>query len=311
MTLCILNSIVGVVVQKTVDSILQHEQSDFRTRRTQINAINELTQLMFEMDKDKSDEISMQELVAASESPSLVRILREVDFPAGFTLQDLFQLLDTDGSGILSRNEFVGGIFRLLFSNEFQRQCLARLGEAHLRQTFLAIKEELIMEIREERHSLVYEIGQLLNASQQGTCPVDKDPPLCTQVPTTTWTHRSARIQANRRVAQDYPELRRAFTPSSSQDHASARQESGLQLPLGVPAAQYHLFDTNSNSFGQSTDDSDTIPSEDDPTLHNQRIASSNEVVLPFESMKPTIPTSTQTRVQEDFQLLRPRGVQL
>jgi len=244
MTLCIMNSIVGVVVQKTVDAILRHEQNDIRTKRNQMHAVNDLTQLMFELDIDGSDQLSKEELLAGSENPALRKLLREADFPAGFTLHDLFLILDVDGSGILSKNEFVGGIFRLLHSNEFQRQCLGRLGDAQVRQCMCEIKTELISEIRYEHRLLVREIRQLFNPSGEGESFVDLEMPSDASGPIPVQTQREARLDAYKLAAENLPELRRAFEEASAgslQSRGSAYEEDGPQSPAGAPVSNRSL----------------------------------------------------------------------
>jgi len=306
MTLCILNSVVGIVVQKTVEAILQHEQRDSRTRKTQMSALSDLTHLMFQLDVDGSDEISREELVDGSDNPSLIRLLREVDLPAGFTLEDLFCILDADGSGILSRSEFIGGLFRLLFSNEFQRQCLARLGEAQLRQTILTVKTEIMMEMHQEHRTVVHEIRklhQLLNPSREDSSSIDLEPPVLTKVTSSDQQQqRSARLDAYLLAAKDFPELQKVFNdcvPTSPKANVSSPdQMRASESPVHDPSACYSWPHTPQSSSSTDRDQQDcentwfTAGSVANTRAH----ASSGAAALPVENEKPTMPASMKPR---------------
>jgi len=307
MTLCILNSIVGVVVQKTVDAILQHEQNDIRTKRNQMNALNELTQLMFDLDLDGSDHISKDELAAGSENPTLVKLLRDVDFPAGFTLQDLFILLDVDGSGVLGRSEFIGGIFRLLYSNEFQRQCLARLGEAQVRQCICEAKKEIILEMRHDHQRLVRELHQLLFPSGEGPGLVDVEPPSFTRISTPVQTQRTARLDAYMIAAKGIPELRRAFeegAPHSLQAHASGGQDDGSQLRV-QPSSTNSSSPTPPRTDLKSREACAEMALEEEISFYQQKV-SSREGMPPEENQEPAIPASTRPQFSTVTESLLP-----
>jgi len=163
MTLCILNSIVGVVVQKTVAAIITNEQAQCKVKKHQMDALEKLADLMFDLDVDGNSELSLNELRAGSKDPRLHKLLRLIDLPVGFTIEELFSLLDVDGSGILSRAEFIGGMFRLIFSNEFQRGCLTQLGETQLKRCIWTVRDEILQDIRHEHHRLLNEIRELVD----------------------------------------------------------------------------------------------------------------------------------------------------
>jgi len=134
----ILNSVVGVVCGRHLKQSWHKQFPRFKKR--QLHALHELADILSQM---------------YSSSNCCVN-------SAGFTLEALSSLLDIDGSGVLSRNEFMSGLFRLLLSNEFQRQHLARLGEANLRQTIMIVKDEIKQEIHLGNQRLVQEMQELI-----------------------------------------------------------------------------------------------------------------------------------------------------
>jgi len=140
MTLCLFNTIIGVIVDKTVSTILLDESHKKFMRQKQVSAIEDLASIMFELDANQDQKVSLSELQAGADNPSLTELLREIQLPFGFTVDELFLMLDEDGDGFISRNEFIGGLFRTVFSNEFQRECMLRLGQAHVKHTISAMK---------------------------------------------------------------------------------------------------------------------------------------------------------------------------
>lgn len=180
MSLCILNTIIGVIVDKTVSAVLFDEGSLDRARKRQCDAIAEIAELMFELDEDENAEISLTELKQGSQNPVLQHLLREIDLPAGFSVEELFNMLDTDYNGIVTRTEFIGGMFRLVYSNEFQRECLARVGETYVKHCVRSMKDEIIQEMRQENDKLLHEVKQMMCSvfsKVHGSTPCENDAP--------------------------------------------------------------------------------------------------------------------------------------
>lgn len=155
MTLCLFNTIIGVIVDKTVSTILLDESHKKFMRQKQVSAIEDLASIMFELDANQDQKVSLSELQAGADNPSLTELLREIQLPFGFTVDELFLMLDEDGDGFISRNEFIGGLFRTVFSNEFQRECMLRLGQAHVKHTISAMKADMIDELKLQHQELL------------------------------------------------------------------------------------------------------------------------------------------------------------
>merc|ERR1719282_972741 len=81
-------------------------------------------------------------------------ILFDLNMPLGFTMEDLQAMLDEDQDGSIKHKEFVQGLQRLIYCNEFQHVCLAKLERARLlhniKRTNMQLnsfKEELVKHI--------------------------------------------------------------------------------------------------------------------------------------------------------------------
>jgi len=158
MTLCLFNTIVGVVVDHTVTSILSDDEQRCTRVHQQVEAIEGLASLMFEVDSNHDDSITVEELQKAASDPRLVELLTKIKLPFGFTVEELFATLDQRNNGQISRNEFIGGLFRIVYSNDFQRQCLLRLGQTRVLQSMAKMKEEIIIEMKAEQQHMMSQI---------------------------------------------------------------------------------------------------------------------------------------------------------
>merc|ERR1712146_546639 len=56
--------------------------------------------------------------------PQVQDLLNQVNLPRGFTPNEVMALLDVDGDGELSYDEFMLSFFRLIDNNDFQQTCL-------------------------------------------------------------------------------------------------------------------------------------------------------------------------------------------
>ena len=68
------------------------------------------------------------------EHPGLMEELCDVDFPRGFTLRDFHAVFDEEYNSKLSKEEFINGMFRIIFNSDFQRNCCVLLQIANIRQ---------------------------------------------------------------------------------------------------------------------------------------------------------------------------------
>eukprot|EP00747_Dinoflagellata_sp_TGD_P137583 gnl/TRDRNA2_/TRDRNA2_175700_c1_seq3.p1 gnl/TRDRNA2_/TRDRNA2_175700_c1~~gnl/TRDRNA2_/TRDRNA2_175700_c1_seq3.p1 ORF type:complete len:593 (+),score=91.93 gnl/TRDRNA2_/TRDRNA2_175700_c1_seq3:223-2001(+) len=121
----VLNVIIGVIVERTSESMNQVRESDLEAHRLrQMDTIQQLAPVMFQLDEDDDEMISRTEMEAARSNADLQELLKQVELPHGFTFSDLHQMLDHDGSHYVSKREFIIGMLRLIYCSDFQRNCL-------------------------------------------------------------------------------------------------------------------------------------------------------------------------------------------
>lgn len=112
-TFGLMNLIVGVIVENTI-STAKHNDAKIK-QQNEKNRIRILAHLreIFEMaDEDGSGTLTAEEVEHAIQNPEVANKLRIMDFPL-HNPAEFFLLLDTDSSGVLSIEEFIGGCMRL------------------------------------------------------------------------------------------------------------------------------------------------------------------------------------------------------
>jgi len=127
----IMNAIIGVIVARTSQASKEAEVEDhIKHQNEQMEFIAEVSQIVYELDCDGTGSISREEMKEADQDEDLREALDMVELPFAFKMSDLHTMLDKDGDGELSKSEFYIGMKRLIFSNEFQSQCLIMLAIA-------------------------------------------------------------------------------------------------------------------------------------------------------------------------------------
>merc|ERR1712196_520355 len=86
---------------------------------------------------------------------------KKLDFPKGFTFDDLFTMLNLDGSGGLRRKEFEDGMHRLCFGTEFQRFCQHQLAMGQIKAVHHDTKTAHLERLTSEFANLHAEIRAL------------------------------------------------------------------------------------------------------------------------------------------------------
>eukprot|EP00747_Dinoflagellata_sp_TGD_P080420 gnl/TRDRNA2_/TRDRNA2_160884_c3_seq1.p1 gnl/TRDRNA2_/TRDRNA2_160884_c3~~gnl/TRDRNA2_/TRDRNA2_160884_c3_seq1.p1 ORF type:complete len:481 (+),score=103.00 gnl/TRDRNA2_/TRDRNA2_160884_c3_seq1:122-1444(+) len=160
-TLGILNVIVGVIVEQTAEAAKKEHESDIlRKHKDQMNHVKELVAIMRQMDDNSDGEISAEEMGSPENEKFITGVMSSLDLPPGFTPVDLHAMLDTGCDGKLSTREFIEGMFRMVFSNDFHRACMSQLAvnqlkghivrmEKNMQQEFDGIKDTLKVVMRE------------------------------------------------------------------------------------------------------------------------------------------------------------------
>jgi len=137
-TFGMMNVVVGILVETVADVQKKHRkkaldaekraQCELFQRMVSHMANKTITDRISEGRQTESDEdlgITQSEFVAfARERQEFKDAYQRIDFPHGFTSEDLYIMLDESGDGLMTPKEFTCGMFRLVHGNEFQRACI-------------------------------------------------------------------------------------------------------------------------------------------------------------------------------------------
>lgn len=137
----LMNALIGVIVERTTAaqqnmSSLQEEN----IRETKMLMVAQLLEAIDASDEDKSGTINLQEFREVQRKPHAAEIFAALNLPPGFEAKDLFGLLDTDGNGVLDRYEFLLGICRLIWCDDFQSKCLMNHQIAQVREDIRSLR---------------------------------------------------------------------------------------------------------------------------------------------------------------------------
>merc|ERR1719247_701392 len=86
-------------------------------------------------EKDGDGGLSMGELEQVfAENETLLHHLILLDLPRGFCISDLHLIFDEEYEGLVTKDEYLNGMMRLIFGNEFQRSCCLQLTAAQIKK---------------------------------------------------------------------------------------------------------------------------------------------------------------------------------
>jgi len=89
--------------------------------------------LMAEVDRDNSGHLSKAEFLdAINESLALNSMIQKLNLPLGFTVRELFTLIDSSSDGMISPEEFKAEMGRLIGCDAFQCSCVILMKRNHI-----------------------------------------------------------------------------------------------------------------------------------------------------------------------------------
>lgn len=140
----IMNAIIGVIVTRTAEASDQSKQDDlYEYRMNQMDIVENIKEIVYSIDTSGDGCVSKEEILAAEDNEELKAVLEEVELPYAFSLEDLHTMLDKDGDGELSAAEFFIGMRRLVFSNDFQRECIQMHAVQQVKRKIFEVREEM------------------------------------------------------------------------------------------------------------------------------------------------------------------------
>lgn len=142
-TFGVMNVIIGVIVDNTMTAAKEVERDhEMWERQHKVGILSRIQELIFALDADASGEISMDELKEGLESDTVSDLLSQVGFPRGFEPEEVMDLLDSDGDGVLSMAEFTVSFFRVIYGDKFQNQCLSQSNLHAIRRALRTYRQD-------------------------------------------------------------------------------------------------------------------------------------------------------------------------
>merc|ERR1712107_668727 len=121
LSLGLVNVVIGIFCERINTAMDDMKTSQQILRQVhRMECIRALGDMIWTLDADNSGEVSMQEFRQVGTIPEIYQEFKELDLPPGFSLDDLHVMLNIDGVGELSRDEFENGMYRAIYSDEFQ-----------------------------------------------------------------------------------------------------------------------------------------------------------------------------------------------
>jgi hypothetical protein len=177
-TFGIMNVVVGIIVD-TVSLVHKgavefHEIQDREVSRERLMQIVEAYRST--MDADEHHKFKQDEFQEIAE---IIEIVDGIDLPYHFTVDELYSLLDTTGHGQITQQQLVDGLLKLLYSNQFHRDCQLQLSLNCIRRDHVELKSQNreIAEYarRAAENSVMGVMGPLNSMSQGISAPYDRD----------------------------------------------------------------------------------------------------------------------------------------
>lgn len=133
-TLCsfaIMNVVIGIICQQTDEATARCQaQAVLDDRATQMRVVQKLVHLIARADTNGDGTIDICEF----ENESVKGLLRQIDLPPGMTPEETHIMLDYGGDGIVTIEECLTCMFRLINATEFQKECLNTISLNHIKR---------------------------------------------------------------------------------------------------------------------------------------------------------------------------------
>merc|ERR1712216_719012 len=129
-------------------------------------------------DTNHDEWLSLNEMAGAADNPKFVEMLKQINLPLGFGLGDLYLMLDQDMNNQVTSREFVDGMYRLVYSNEFQHICLNHLAIAQVKRQVKQLQKDTLRElgkVRDEQQKIAKEMRQTMGQVLEELSHLRKD----------------------------------------------------------------------------------------------------------------------------------------
>lgn len=149
-TFGVLNLIIGVIAEQTMAAGQGAKDAEMHRRlRDKMKAIMKMTDEMFDTGMERMTKHDFEK--AAIRHPDFVDLIRKCDFPRGFAVESLHLIFDESGAGAVNKEEFITGMFRMVFNSIDQHMCTLLLNISQ-------VKNEIKTHVEDELERLVADL---------------------------------------------------------------------------------------------------------------------------------------------------------
>lgn len=142
----LLNAIIAIITEQTAEAAAKYQLEEKRLAKVAtIHQVEELAQLLEILDRDNDHHLSFDELCS---DPRVEEMINAMDVPAGFTLRELFMMLDADCSDTIDAHEFFEGMLKCIESDDFHARCLSELANKKLLVRTALAEERILKAIK-------------------------------------------------------------------------------------------------------------------------------------------------------------------
>jgi len=143
-TLGVMNVIIGMICDSVLSKAQEMQRMDQQKVRTKkLQLLQRLHDMLSTVDSNDDGRIDAQELKAAMKNdPELRELIETAELPEGFSAEELVLMLDNDGDGTLSYDEFIRTFYRLMDGGDFQQLCLMQMNINTIKHIVVEIKQQ-------------------------------------------------------------------------------------------------------------------------------------------------------------------------
>jgi len=140
----VVNVIIGIIVESTNDAAARFRNANHQAKMEhKMRLVQALSDVMKELDTDGDDHLSREELVLAVGHHAFHGLIGELELPKGFSIEDMFVLLDVESTGKITHQEFVDGMFRMVHNSPFQQMCMVQLQLSQVKSKIKQLHQEI------------------------------------------------------------------------------------------------------------------------------------------------------------------------
>jgi voltage-gated sodium channel len=139
----LMNILVGMIMDHVMNTVaLIRQDEDYKVHVAMAKAAKRLCQLMMEVDENGDGRLKLREL-EEQEAQDMHELLRILQLPHAFSLEDLISVFDVDLTGDVTDDEFLSGIVSLIQTTDFQRDFVQRLETSRSRKQVLHLEKRM------------------------------------------------------------------------------------------------------------------------------------------------------------------------